>query len=67
MPALIAMLVTPPSVLPNWASKVAVCTRNSWTRSEGGTYVAMISLAFAVAVLGAPSISRSLRLPRVPS
>ncbi len=27
----------------------------------------MTSLAFAVAVLGAPSISRSLRLPRVPS
>jgi len=27
----------------------------------------MTSLAFAVAVLGAPSISRSLRLLRVPS
>ncbi len=31
------MLVTPPSVLPNWASKVAVCTLNSCTMSEGGT------------------------------
>jgi hypothetical protein len=35
--------------------------------SGGGTYEAMTSFAFAVAVLGMPSIVRSLRLPRVPS
>ena len=36
-PALMLRLVTPPSVLPSAASKVAVCTLNSWTMSGGGT------------------------------
>ena len=67
VPALMLRLVTPPSVLPDAASKVAVCTLNSWTMSGGGTYDAMTSPAFAVAVLGTPSMVRSLRLPRVPS
>ncbi len=67
VPDLIIRFVTPPSVLPVAASKVAVCTLNSCTMSAGGTYDAMTSPAFAVAVLGTPSIVRSLRLPRVPS
>ena len=37
VPDLMLMLVTPPWVWPNWASKVSVWTLNSCTMSVGGT------------------------------
>ena len=67
VPDLVLRFVTPPSVLPKAASNVAVWTLNSWSVSAGGTYDAITCPASAVAVLGTPSIVRSLRLPRVPS
>jgi hypothetical protein len=52
--------------LPKLASKMAVCTLNSWTSPCGGTYDAVISPAFAVEVLGRPSMVMSLRFERTP-
>src|SRR5207249_6939766 len=63
------MDVTPPWVWPTLASKLVVCTLNSWTTSDGGVQPAIRSAPqrLFTATLVEPSSVISLRLARTPS